>query len=858
MKDKKSKSIILASLMVTLLILGSIGSFGISVNTVKENDSIQFSNLSQKAVSNRIKINSQSVTASTIISKSDIINPLDNPPINNFENIVVTNNPGNESYPSMVVYQANALVAYEYNINNGPYIYLRKSTTYGQNWSNAAPLAQWVGNTPIYFNALSPSLCIKPNSKQAYGTFILPDGNYGVNGFFEVSDISGNINHLNVGILNWSSYGFWNFSHPDIVYHYKEGAPCIISYIGTTNYSDVTGNYAANNTLMYIFQNANSPTDYWIQWDNEIENCSNLTLDIDDASKIIYGICEIKNTTNQDLLFFSGYYDFDAQNNPVLKLSYQIFIGPENLTHPYIFVKGNHIYITAERDADGNHDIILLHSSNSGNKWSVSTITANKPPAADFSWSADRLDAVFTDNSNDVDGYITSWNWEFGDGNTSTIQNPQHNYETPGIYIVKLTVEDDDNAIDTVSKIVTIDNTTPIANFNYSPLKPAVLDIIEFSDTSIPFEDHIIINWTWDFGDGSDLVYTQNPTHQFFENKSYIMNLTIEDNTSTIDSIEKTIKVGLIADFTYEPQYPSIEDTIYFNDSSSDSEGRTIFNWTWDFGDGTSPVYLQNTFHQYTQPGIYLVNLMIRNDLNETTACIKDIIVRPSQIIPIYSRLFVNNTHISCIFIESRNLIITISSDNGISWSNPEQINNVNGSVVDQYRFVEMPDNYHILWTDNRDGNDDIYSVIKALPQIDLMIIPESVNITTEGFNFLKMNNRIKYTVKNIGETAVEDIIIEVTINRENKQPITTSYPGLIKYLAENGGVITLNRPLFRVTALEIITALINYIGIQSITVTVDPDHLLDDADLSNNAYTLQNITYGKIFPILSFLDDIL
>ncbi len=849
MKDKKSTSIIFTSLMVTLLILSSIGSFGTSVKTVKENDSIQVSNLNQNAVLSRVKINSQSITTSTIISKSSIINSLNTPPINNLENIVVANSPGNESYPSMVVYQSNALVAYEYKSNNDPYIYLRKSTSYGQNWSNAVQLP---------YNALSPSLCIKPNSKQAYGVFISPESNYGIYGYFKVADISGDISHLEVGLLNWSVFGFWNFSHPDIVYHYLEGAPWIISFIGTTNYSDSSGNYAANDTIMFNFQNANNPTEFWIQWDNQIENCSNLSLDIDDASKIIYGICEIKNTTNQDLFFFRGNYSYDAQNSPVLNLIYQIFAGPENLTHPYIFVKGNHVYITVERDIDGNHEIILYHSSNSGNKWSVSTITANNPPAADFSWSADRLDVAFTDNSMDVDGYITSWNWEFGDGNTSTIQNPQHNYETPGIYIVNLTVKDDDNAINTVSKTLTINNTTPIANFTYSPLKPAVLEVVGFSDTSIPFEDHIIINWTWDFGDGSGLVYTQNATHQFFENKSYIVTLTVKDNTSAIDSIEKTIKVGLIADFTYEPQYPSIDYTIWFNDSSSDSEGRTIVNWTWNFGDGTSPVYLQNTFHQYLQPGIYAVNLMIRNDLNETTTSIKNIIVRPSKIIPIYSRLFVNNTHISCVFIESRNLFITTSSDNGNSWSNPMQLNNINGSVVDQYRFVDMPDNYHILWTDNRDGNNDIYSVIKALSQIDLMIIPESVNITTEGFNLLKIKNRIKYTVKNIGESAVDNVRIEVTINRENREPITTSYPGVIKYLAENGGVITFNRPLFRITITEIISTLINYIGIQNITVTVDPDNLLDDVDFSNNAYTLQNITYGKIFPILSFLDDIL
>ncbi|MFW6310129.1 MAG: PKD domain-containing protein [Prolixibacteraceae bacterium] len=50
--------------------------------------------------------------------------------------------------------------------------------------------------------------------------------------------------------------------------------------------------------------------------------------------------------------------------------------------------------------------------------------TANVPPNADFTYSATDLTVSFSDQSSDSDGSIVSWNWNFGDGSTSTAQNP--------------------------------------------------------------------------------------------------------------------------------------------------------------------------------------------------------------------------------------------------------------------------------------------------------------------------------------------------------------------------------------------------------------------------------------------------
>lgn len=80
----------------------------------------------------------------------------------------------------------------------------------------------------------------------------------------------------------------------------------------------------------------------------------------------------------------------------------------------------------------------------------------NRPPDASFDYNSNGLSVDFTDTSSDPDGSIVSWQWDFGDGNFSTAQNPSHTFLVADTYIVRLTVTDDDGDNSVAVRFITV------------------------------------------------------------------------------------------------------------------------------------------------------------------------------------------------------------------------------------------------------------------------------------------------------------------------------------------------------------------------------------------------------------------
>jgi gliding motility-associated-like protein len=166
------------------------------------------------------------------------------------------------------------------------------------------------------------------------------------------------------------------------------------------------------------------------------------------------------------------------------------------------------------------------------------TVTVNPNPVAAL--SGDSLAGCiplmvnFSDNSTVSAGTITQWAWDFGDGFTSTLQNPTHAYSVAGYYTVVLTVTTAAGCSNTVTMTNYIDvYPTPYAEFSANPQPTTELNpTIYFTDQSTGAS-----NWTWSFGDLANSTSTQqNPSFTYPGAGCFDVLLTVSSSNGCIDT----------------------------------------------------------------------------------------------------------------------------------------------------------------------------------------------------------------------------------------------------------------------------------------------------------------------------------
>jgi len=168
----------------------------------------------------------------------------------------------------------------------------------------------------------------------------------------------------------------------------------------------------------------------------------------------------------------------------------------------------------------------------------------NKNPTAEFTFSPKapsiQDEVHISDTSSDLDGTITSWSWDFGDGTTATLQSPTHIFAQKGEIQITLTVTDNDGAENSITHTIVVINLPPTANFECTPNPRTDIDI-EFTDESIDPEN-MPLSWFWDFDDGytSEL---QNPTHRFANEGDYNVILNATDDEGLTDTFSMILSV---------------------------------------------------------------------------------------------------------------------------------------------------------------------------------------------------------------------------------------------------------------------------------------------------------------------------
>lgn len=129
-------------------------------------------------------------------------------------------------------------------------------------------------------------------------------------------------------------------------------------------------------------------------------------------------------------------------------------------------------------------------------------------------------------------------------------------------------------------------------------------------------EGSSLIKFEWDFNEDGVIDSTkQGPSYRFNQNGNYTCKLTVTDSigaTSEDRCIIHVMNKIPIALFTFNPENPSIQDTINFTDQSYDKDG-TITAWIWDFGDGTNSTE-QNPTHIFNEKQEWQITLTVTDN----------------------------------------------------------------------------------------------------------------------------------------------------------------------------------------------------------------------------------------------------
>ncbi len=213
------------------------------------------------------------------------------------------------------------------------------------------------------------------------------------------------------------------------------------------------------------------------------------------------------------------------------------------------------------------------------------------------------LSVKFTDKST---GDPTSWNWDFGDGNTSTEEKPVHVYSEVGRYNITLTAT---NAVgnNTITKSDYIDvEGVPVAEFSANSTVGAVPFNVSFTDlsTGVP------TSWSWSFGDGTTSI-EQNPSHIYSKGGQYTVKLTAKNpvgSNSTTKTKLITVESIPVASFSASPTSGAHPLSVTFTDKSTGFPE----SWNWEFGDGSTSTE-QKPVHTYSEAGRYTVKLTVTN-----------------------------------------------------------------------------------------------------------------------------------------------------------------------------------------------------------------------------------------------------
>jgi PKD repeat protein len=294
---------------------------------------------------------------------------------------------------------------------------------------------------------------------------------------------------------------------------------------------------------------------------------------------------------------------FSDQSSVISPTGYSWNFGDKNIS---TVQNPTNTYVVA-----GTYIVSETVTNASGSNTAYRSVLVNQymhPIARFLAWSNSTdvpVTVYFTDTSG---GYPVVWLWNFGDGNTSTQENPMHTYTTGGNFSVVM-IASNPSGSSTSIQTTYVNITLPLSAM-FQPWSGSIYQwypsiVIYFQDQSTGLPT----GWNWSFGDGN-VSMDQNPKHEWQLPGTYTVTLNVTDGYSYSENSTVIQVKESETNFTATPTTGGIP----FETSFTDLSTGIPTSWLWDFGDGNSTDNtLQDPVHLYTVSGVYNVSLSIVN-----------------------------------------------------------------------------------------------------------------------------------------------------------------------------------------------------------------------------------------------------
>ena len=219
---------------------------------------------------------------------------------------------------------------------------------------------------------------------------------------------------------------------------------------------------------------------------------------------------------------------------------------------------------------------------------------------------------TFTSSPTDAGTADTfTYSWSFGDGATSTSQNPAHVYADDGSFTVTLTVTDDDGGASTPDTgTVVVANANPVVSAGTAPTGGENTPL-SFSGSFTDAGSADTHTFVWDFGDGTTDTSTLTPTHTYTAPGTFTTTLTVTDDDGGVGSDSISTVVGNVAPVVAIQSTTSTPEGVFASFVGSFTDGGTGHTFVWDFGDGATDTTSLTPSHIYADDGTFTITLTV-------------------------------------------------------------------------------------------------------------------------------------------------------------------------------------------------------------------------------------------------------